>query len=70
MIRSRLRPHRCWRLCFCDALPGRFSHFLERARLDLPDAIRRHVKFRPELFQRRWFVGQMSRLEDATFAIV
>jgi hypothetical protein len=50
------------------ALLGRFSHFLERARLDLRNAIM--VKFRRQVFQRRGFIGQMSRLEDATFAVV
>src|SRR6266850_3542176 len=48
---------------------GRLSHLLERARFDLPDAFTRHVELRGELFERQWLVGQMSRLEDATFAI-
>jgi hypothetical protein len=50
-------------LCFCDALFCSFSRFVERPRLDLPDALTRHVKFRRE-------VCQISRLEDATFAVV
>lgn len=49
---------------------GRFSYFLERARLDLPDAFARYVELCRKIVQRQWFVGQMTRLEDATFAVV
>ena len=35
-------------------VPGRLSYFLERARLDLPDAFTRYVEFRREVFQRQW----------------
>src|SRR5258708_15326221 len=66
----RLGQQRRRRSCFCDALPGRFSHFLEGARLDLPDAFARHVELSREGFQRQRFVDQMSCLEDATFAAV
>ena len=55
---------------FYRKVPGRFSHFLERARIDLPDAFTRYVELGREVFQRRWFVDQMARLEDTTFSIV
>ena len=36
----------------------------------MPDAFTRYVEFGREVFQRQWFVDQMSRLEDAAFAVV
>jgi hypothetical protein len=58
------------RRCFYDEVPGRFLHFLERAHIDLPDTFTRYVEFCCKLFERQWFVGQMSRLEYATFAVI
>src|ERR1700675_1473895 len=55
------RQHRRCRLCLCDEVPGRFSDFLERAHLDLPDAFTRHVKLQREIAQRQWLVDQMPR---------
>ena len=46
------------------------THLLECTCLDLPDALSRHVEFGREIFQSRWLLGQMSRLEDTTFALV
>ncbi|SRR5260221_7026556 len=51
-------------------VPGCFSYFLERARLDLPDPFARYVELYRKVFERQWLVDQMSRLEDATFAVV
>ena len=55
---------------FYGEVPGRLSHFLERARFDLPDAFARHVELCGKIFERQRLVGQMSRLKDATFAAV
>jgi hypothetical protein len=64
-----LGPHCRWRACFCGVLPGSLSHFLKRAHFDLADAFTRHVEFHREIFQRRWFIGQTTRFEDATFPV-
>ena len=42
---------------FCGEVPGRFSHFLERARLDLPNAFTRHVESCREVLEGQWVVG-------------
>ena len=55
---------------FCRNVPDRFSYFLEGVRIDLADALTRYVEPGREVFQRRWFVDQMARLEDTTFSIV
>src|ERR1700688_3841865 len=54
----------------CGEIFGRFSHFLECAHFNLPDAFSRHVELCRELLERQWFVDQMSRFENATFAVV
>ena len=51
-------------------VPGCFSYFLERARLDLPDPFARYVELCREVFERQWFVDQVPGLEDMTFAVV
>src|SRR5437588_13125503 len=51
-------------------VPGRLSHFFERACLDLPDPLTRYVELCREVFERQWLVDQMPRLEDTTFAVV
>src|ERR1700737_1418287 len=51
-------------------VPGRFSHFFERACLDLPDPLTRYVELCRQVFERQWFVDQMPGLEDTTFAVV
>src|ERR1700691_4632529 len=55
---------------FYREVPGRFSYLLERVHFDLPDTLTRYVEFCGKVFERRWFVCQMSRLENATFTVV
>ena len=57
-------------LRFCGEILGGFSHFLESSHLDLPDLFTRYVEFTGEVLKRLRFVGQVSCLEDAAFAVV
>src|SRR5713226_6436918 len=45
-------------------------HLFECAPLNLSNALARHLEFYRKVFQRRWFIDEMARLEDAPFAIV
>jgi hypothetical protein len=58
------------RRCFYNKVSGGFLHLLERAHFDLPNTFTRYVEFCRKLFERQWFFGQMSRLENATFAVI
>ena len=65
--------HRRRRLCddvLGDDVLGRLPHLLESAHFDLPDAFTRYVVLFRKLLEREWFVYQMPRLENVTFAVV
>src|SRR3979411_2747540 len=67
---TALGGQRCGRFGFRDTIFGCFTHLLECTCLDLPDALPRNVELGREIFQCRWLLGQMLRLEDTTFALI